>query len=101
MEQIIAKTGLSVDDTRLDKWLPIMEKWQLPIRSMEHRHEKEIPLIVDSIIANNDLDLQMFDLTILEQSLIMAHLMKDHGRRLLLDSSSFPKNAKTANSLLK
>ena len=101
IRELIEHTGQSVDEDRYKKWLPIMAKWQVPWHRMVKRYEEDIPMIVDHIIGKKDLDLQPFELGILDQALIMSQLMGSHGRRLLLKSDDFPKNAKIANSLLK
>ena len=101
IRELIEYTGQSVDEDRYKKWLSIMAKWQVPHHKMVKRYEKDIPMIVDHIIDKKDLDLQPFELGILDQALIMSQLMRSYGRRLLLKSDDFPKNAKIANSLLK
>lgn len=101
IKEIIQYTGQSVDEDRFKKWLPIMAKWQVPHHRMVKRYEEDIPMIIDHIIGKKDLDLQTFELGILDQALIMSQLMRRHGRRLLPKSDDFPKNAKIANSLLK
>ena len=101
IRELIEYTGQSVDEDRFIKWVPIMAKWQVPHHRMVKRYEEDIPMIVDQIIGKKDLDLQPFELGILDQALIMSQLMRIRGRRLLLKSDNFPKNAKIANSLLK
>lgn len=101
IRQAIECTGMAIDGTRFEKWLSVMLNWREPHQKMVQRYEKDIHLIVRHIIKNDHLDLQSYNLGIIDQSLIIAHLMKDHGRRLLLKSENFPKNAKIANSLLK
>ena len=47
------------------------------------------------------MDLDQFDMGIREEATVMAHLMKDHGRRLLLPTDYFPKDTKELHRLLK
>jgi len=101
IRELIEYTGQSVNEDRFKKWVPIMAKWQVPHHRMVKRYEEDIPMIIDHIIGKKDLDLQTFELGILDQALIMSQLMRSHGRRLLPKSDDFPKNAKIANSLLK
>lgn len=101
IRKIIEYCDLSIDNQRFQKWLPIMEKWQVPHRKMINRYENDIPLIIEHIIKNKDLDLRSFNLGMLDQVLIMAYLMKDHGRRLILTSKDFPNNTKDLHLLLK
>ena len=101
IRKIIDSTSLSIDKDRLRQWLPMMERWQLPFRKMEQRYDQEIPVIVGNIITNKDSDLGPFRLTVMEQALIMAHLMHDHGRRLTLPSNEFPSNTQDLHGMLK
>jgi hypothetical protein len=100
VKEIVSKIGLTVDQDRLEKWIPIMKKWQVPHLKMVHRYETELPLIVEHIVHNESLDLRPFNLGILDQSLIMAYLMRDHGRRVMLTSNQFPNNAKDLHQIL-
>lgn len=99
--QVIKDTGQHMAQDRFERWVGIMGRWQVAMKKMAHRYENEIPMIAESIVTAKDLDLGSFNLTTLEQALIMAHLMRDHGRRLILPSEKFPKNAKELHRFLK
>lgn len=99
--QVIKDTGQQMVQDRFERWSAIMGRWQDAMKKMAHRYENEIPMIAESIVTAKDLDLGSFNLTTLEQALIMAHLMRDHRRRLILPSEKFPKNAKELHKFLK
>ena len=101
MVDIFDAFKMSINDSRMRDWRPIMLSWRAKILEMVDWYEKKVPEIVQAIVYNLDLDITGYNLDILGQATIMAHTMKDHGRRLLLPDEKFPKNTKELHLLLK
>lgn len=101
MSNIFDILAIDIDSDRLKTWRPIMLSWREKVLEMVDWYENKIPQITQAVIDDREFDLTGFDLDILAQATIMTHLMKDHGRRLILPDENFPKNAKELHKFLK
>ena len=101
MEIILKKVSMSMSDHRIDQWFRIADRWKSFHQKIVEWYEKDLNEITENIVQGNSMSLDGLDLGIKEQASIMAHLMADHGRRLLLVTEEFPKNTKDLHRLLK
>jgi len=101
MEIILKKVSMNMSDHRIDQWIRIAGRWKSFHQKIVRWYEKDLNEITENIIQGNSMSLDRLHLGIKEQASIMAHLMADHGRRLLLPSEDFPKNTKDLHRFLK
>lgn len=101
LEKICKFTGQDLMRDRLDGWEEVQAKWIAKYRKVIEFYEDMLPVITKSIVHNESLYLGGKNIGFVKQAAIMAHLMKDHGRRLLLPSEEFPKNTKDLHRFLK
>jgi len=100
MEKIFRHHNFKMDFSRLEHWRKIANDWRSKIvQSSEFFNQ--LPEICEAVINGFDLKLDDYKIGFLEQSLMMAHLMKDYGRRLLLPDDKFPKGTKDLHRFLK
>ena len=100
MEKIFRHHNFKMDFSRLEHWRKIANDWRSKIvQSSEFFNQ--LPEICEAVIKGFDLKLDDYKIGFLEQSLMMAHLMKDYGRRLLLPDDKFPKGTKDLHRFLK
>lgn len=100
MEKIFRHHNLEMDLSRLEHWRKIASDWRSKvIQGLEF--SQRLPEICEAVINGSQLNLDEYKLGIIEESLIMAYLMKDHGRRLLLPDDNFPKNTSDLHKFLK
>jgi len=98
---ICERLGTVIDPARLASWRLIMNRWSENFKKLEFFHDHEIPLIADRIVQGDSMDLEPFKLRLNDESLIIASIMKRHGRRLVLPDDDFPKNAKILHRFLR
>ena len=101
LRTIFDDLSIKIDNTRLDGWRDIRSKWVTFHERVKKWYEIDIPNITRNIIENKSMDLDQFDMDIREEATVMAHLMKDYGRRLRLPTDYFPKDTKELHRLLK
>jgi hypothetical protein len=100
MEKIFRHHNLKMDFSRLEHWRKIASDWRSKtIQGLEF--SQRLPEICEAVIKGSQLNLDDYKIGFLEQSLMMAYLMKDHGRRLLLPDDNFPKNTSDLHRFLK
>ncbi len=100
VKMIFSRLDQQIDTDRLVKWRPIQKKWNQNYWEGLRLHT-DLPKIIKAIVDGTDLDLAGYNLGFFEESLIMARLMKDKARRLILPTVFFPKNAKELHKFLK
>lgn len=101
IKEICEFTENKIITDKIPKWRTVREKWLINYEKVIRFYQEDLPQIVEAIISDRSLDLVDKDIGLINQSVIMAHLMKDHGRRLLLPSDEFPKNTKDLHRFLK
>jgi hypothetical protein len=100
MKKIFSHHNLEMDKSRIRVWRTIANDWRARvIRGLEF--SRRLPEICEAVVKGNQLKLDEWHLGFIEQSLIMAYLLKDHGRRLILPSDEFPSNTKDLHRFLK
>ena len=100
IKMIFSRLDRQIDPDRLIKWRPIQKKWNQNYWEGLRLHT-DLPKIINAIVDGTDLDLAKYSLGFFEESLIMARLMKDKARRLVLPTVFFPKNAKELHNFLR
>jgi len=101
MEKIFSHHNLKISPERLDHWRTIANDWHRKARQEHDFYNSELPELCDAIVKGSPLELDESKTGFVRQSVIMAHLMKDHGSRLLLPTDEFPKNTKDLHRFLK
>lgn len=99
VKMIFSRLDSQIDPDRLNKWRPIRIKWNQTYWAGLQLYT-DLPKIIDGIVDGTDLDLAKYNIGFFQESLIMAHLMKDKARRLILPSDYFPKNTKELHKFL-
>jgi len=99
MKTMCDKLDLEILPDRLTKWRPIADKWVMNNKKFSDWYEKEVSKINSAIVGNKKMALP--ELNIMHQIVIMAHLMRDHGKRLILPSDDFPLDTQMLHGLLK
>ena len=99
VKMIFSRLDSQIDPNRLNKWRPIQIKWNQTYWA-GLQLDTDLPKIIDGIVDGTDLDLAKYNIGFFQESLIMAHLMKDKARRLILPSDYFPKNTKELHKFL-
>lgn len=103
LHQMFDRLGMTMDQTRLSHWRNVRNKWVKQIINMEKWYQVDVPMIVNAIVENKNLDLAPHEkkLDLLGQATIMAFTMRDHGRRIILNNDDFPKNTQDLYKFLK
>ena len=101
MTRICESLGTGIDADRLADWRPVMKQWQNNYRKAESYYGEVIPDIADKIVAGEYMDLEPYGLRLVEECLVMMHVMKRHGKRLMVSSDDFPKNTQDLHQFLK
>ena len=99
MKKICDTVGLDIVPEKLIQWRPVAEKWIKNNQNMKDWHQVETKKINTAIVENRKMILPEMD--ILDQIIIMAHLMRDHGRRLMLPTDDFPLDTQILHGYLK
>lgn len=100
MEKIFSHHDLEIVPSRLEHWKTVAGVWHHKL-SQDYEFYLRLPEICESILKGSRLNLEDFHLGFIRQSAIMAHLMIDHGARLLLPGDDFPKNTADLHRYLK
>lgn len=93
--------GQRVREKRLEEWRPVQKQWHESLTKFNNWYEQELPKIVEAIIENKKMILEQNELYLIRQAVVMNHLMKDHGRRLLLPTDDFPLDTQILHGFLK
>ena len=101
MIDLFKRLGLEMRSEKLQSWRTIRNKWRENYGKLIDWYERDLERVVDAIANGDDLDLTPYKIKLAKEILIMAHLLKKHGRRLWLPDDNFPKNTKELNNFLK
>ena len=101
MIDLFKRLGLEMRLDKLKTWRTIRNKWRENYGKLIDWYERDLDRVVDAIANGDDLDLTPYKIKLAKEILIMAHLLKKHGRRLWLPDDNFPKNTKELNNFLK
>ena len=99
MKTVCDRLNLKILPDRLDHWRTVADRWIKNNKNINDWYEVEIKKITTAIVENKEMTLPELDL--LDQSTIMAYLMKDHGRRLILPTDNFPLDTQILHGYLK
>ena len=99
VKMIFSRLNSKIDQERLIKWRPIRNKWNQTYWAGLQLY-LDLPKIINGIVDGTDLDLTKYNIGFFQESVIMAHLMKDKASRLILPSDYFPKNTKELHKFL-
>ena len=99
IKSICDTLGVEILSDRLEQWRPITEKWTGNMARVNKWYQQDINEITTAIVENNPMALPKLDL--MGQITIMAHLMKDHGKRLILPTDEFPLDSQHLNGYIK
>ena len=97
----IGKVGLKVDVERLKQWQPVKKQWKEMLDGWNIWYDERLPKITEAIVENKPITMQDSEINLLRQTIIMHHLMKDHGRRLILPTDDFPLDTQILHGFLK
>ena len=78
MEDIIAWTGLELDNKRLDTWRPIYNSWRDKTRNI-FLFDWYFDEIINAILKNNYIDLTRYKLTLIHESIILNELIYNYN----------------------
>ena len=101
MVKIFRKLGTKIHPERLIKWREIADRWREKHEKKEIFYTHEIPKISDKIVAGESMDLREFNFGFADESLIMMHIMKRHGKKLVLPGDNFPMDTAKLHRFLK
>ena len=101
MIDLFKRLGLEMRLDKLQTWRTIRNKWRENYGKLIDWYERDLDRVVDAIANGDDLDLTPYKIKLAKEILIMAHLLKKHGRRLWLPDDNFPKNTKELSNFLK
>ena len=99
MRQICDTFGFEVLPDRLEKWRPIAKEWTKGNDKNTDWFKIQAPAITSAIVENRKMPLPT--LSIWNQITVMAYLMRDHGRRLILPTDNFPLDTQILHGYLK
>ena len=99
--EIFDTLGHTIRDDRLGEWREVRKVWRTNYGKLIDWYEIDLPKISQAIVTGLEMDLEPVGLGFVKQVSIMAHLMRDHGRRLLLTTEEFPKNTRDLHRFLK
>ena len=99
MKKICDIVGLDIVPEKLIQWRSVAGRWIKNNENMQDWHQVKIKKINTAIVENRKMILPEMD--ILDQIIIMAHLMRDHGRRLMLPTDDFPLDTQILHGYLK
>ena len=102
VKDILKQVDITLDQNRIESWRIEKEKWVAKMTALETWYEKDLPYIAKSIVDKNDLEIGRNEkLDIFGQSMLMAYLMKNHNKRLVLPDDHFPENTRDLHRFLK
>jgi hypothetical protein len=102
VKDILEQVDITLDQNRIESWRIEKEKWVAKMTALETWYEKDLPYIAKSIVDKNDLEIGRNEkLDIFGQSMLMAYLMKNHNKRLVLPDDHFPENTRDLHRFLK
>lgn len=95
--------GFEIIPERLEKWRPIANEWKKINDKVSNWFEVQAPAIAKAIVENRKMDLSGMakEIEIMSQITIMAYIMRDHGKRLILPSDDFPLDTQILHGFLK
>lgn len=99
MIQICDTLGFEVLPNRLETWRPIAKEWTKGNDNITDWFEIQAPAITSAIVENRKMTLPT--LNIWKQITVMAYLMRDHGKRLILPTDNFPLDTQILHGYLK
>ena len=99
MKKICDIVGLDIVPERLIQWRLIAGRWIKNNENIKDWYEIGIKKITTAIVENKEMALPKLD--IMGQIIIMAYLMRDHGKRLILPTDDFPLDTQILHGLLK
>lgn len=101
VRELFRRLDLKIHEPNIEHWRMVASKWQKNLENLVQRYERDIPMMAQMIIEGHDFDLTPFQLNYVEEAVLMSHLMRKFGRRLMITTENFPKNAKNLHKLLK
>ena len=99
MKKVCDTLGLDILSEKLIQWRPIADRWIKSNNNINDWYEVKTKEITTAIIENKEMVLPKLD--IMGQITIMAYLMRDYGRRLVLPTDDFPLDAQILHGYLK
>ena len=99
MKKVCDIVGLDILPEKLIQWRPVAGRWIKNNENIKDWYEIGINKITTAIVENKEMALPELD--IMGQIIIMAHLMRDHGKRLILPTDDFPLDAQILHGYLK
>ena len=99
MKKVCDIVGLDIVPEKLIQWRPIADLWIKNNEKIKDWYEVKTKKITTAIVENKEMTLPKLD--IMGQITIMAYLMRDHSRRLILPTDDFPLDAQILHGLLK
>ena len=99
MKKICDIVGLDIVPEKLIQWRIVADRWIKNNENIKDWYEIGIKKITTAIVENKEMALPELD--IMGQIIIMAYLMRDHGKRLILPTDNFPLDAQILHGLLK
>jgi len=100
VKKVFNQLDLQIDPDRLIQWRPIRDRWN-QIYWEGLKFYRDLPIIIDNVSDGVDFDLTTYDIGFFQESLIMAYLMKQKGKRLVIHGDNFPKNTKELHKFIK
>jgi hypothetical protein len=101
IKKVFETLGLTIDQERFKKWVPISEQWQVNQKKLYHFHEKLLPDIAKAIVDNEDIDWPDWEMDIVQEAMIMAWIMRNHKKKLELPDDHFPYDPKYLHRFIK
>lgn len=83
MPDLLSWLNLSLDENRYEKWLLVFYEWRKLTRSSFKLHWY-FDEIIAAILQNNYINLERFDLGILQESFILGYLMRTYNLNIKL-----------------
>ena len=101
MKRIFEVLGLEIVPERWDLWVPISQQWATNQMKLYDFHEKLLPNIAKAIVENKDIDWPDWEMDIVQESVIMAWIMRNHKKKLELPDDHFPHDPKYLHKFIK
>ena len=99
MKTVCDRLNLKILPDRLDHWRTVAGRWIKNNKNINDWYDVEIKKITTAIVEKKEMTLPELD--IIGQTTIMAYLMKDYGKRLILPTDNFPLDTQILHQYLK
>ena len=94
VKMVFDKLGLDIDQSRWSQWEMISKKWQGIQKELYDFHNIKLPAVAKAIVEGTDAEWPNKWMDMVQESLIMYWIMKNHKKRLILPDDNFPYDSK-------